>query len=197
MSLDLVHTVAFAGLLLFIGYALRRVVTPLARYNIPAPVIGGLLVAVATALARRQGLILFQFDTTLQAPLMIAFFATIEQAGVTGAATLAVAAAMVGIVSGGLMGGPIGTFLVERHRLRAAAHSPGVAPTIAATDLVEERLPEPPSSTPAGEDVSSYALLKAVVDDRTGLLGISQRLIDDLGNFTNALIITGFLNLWR
>ena len=35
-------------------------------------------------------------------------------AGVTGAATLAVAAAMVGIVGGGVLGGPIGTYLVER-----------------------------------------------------------------------------------
>ena len=309
MSLDLIHTVAFAGLLLFIGYALRRVVTPLARYNIPAPVIGGLLVAAATALARRQGLVLFQFDTTLQAPLMIAFFATIgfgaslsllrvggpavglfllastvvavaqnllgagvalalgrpalmgvlagsvtltggpatglafaplfEQAGVTGAATLAVAAAMVGIVSGGLIGGPIGTFLVERHRLRAATDSRSAAPTIAATDLVEERVPEPPSATPAGEDVSSYALLKAVVailvalwagawisrgfaalgltlpayigamlaaaalrnlDDRTGFLGISQRLIDDLGNAALSLFLVlalMTLRLWE
>jgi len=309
MALDLVHTVAFAGLLLFIGYAIRRVVAPLARYNIPAPVIGGLLVAVATALSRGQGWVLFQFDTTLQAPLMIAFFATIgfgaslsllrvggpavglfllasmvvavaqnllgagvalalgrpalmgvlagsvtltggpatglafaplfEQAGVTGAATLAVAAAMVGIVSGGLLGGPIGTFLIERHRLRMAADSRGTAPTIAATDLVEEKMPEPPSSTPAGEDVSSYALLKAVVailvalwagawisrgftalgltlpayigamlaaaalrnlDDRTGLLGISQRLIDDLGNAALSLFLVlalMTLRLWE
>jgi ESS family glutamate:Na+ symporter len=309
MSLDLIHTVAFAGLLLFIGYAIRRVVAPLARYNIPAPVIGGLLVAAATALARRQGLTLFQFDTTLQAPLMIAFFATIgfgaslsllrvggpavglfllastvvavaqnllgagvalalgrpalmgvlagsvtltggpatglafaplfEQAGVTGAATLAVAAAMVGIVSGGLIGGPIGTFLVERHRLRVPADSHSAAPAVAATDLVEERLLEPPSSTPAGEDVSSYALLKAVVailvalwagtwisrgftalgltlpayigamlaaaalrnlDDRTRLLGISQRLIDDLGNAALSLFLVlalMTLRLWE
>ena len=34
MSLDLIPTVAFAGLLLFVGYAIRRAVTPLARYNI-------------------------------------------------------------------------------------------------------------------------------------------------------------------
>jgi hypothetical protein len=31
--------------MLFTGYFIRRVVTPLAEYNIPAPVIGGLLVA--------------------------------------------------------------------------------------------------------------------------------------------------------
>ena len=44
----------------------------------------------------------------------LAFAPLFEQAGVPGAATLAVAAAMVGIVAGGVMGGPIGTYLVER-----------------------------------------------------------------------------------
>ena len=47
------------------------------RYNLPAPVLGGLLVAVAVLIARGQGVTLVQFDTTLQSPLMIAFFTTI------------------------------------------------------------------------------------------------------------------------
>ena len=49
----------------------------LARYNLPAPVLGGLLVAVTVLIARGQGVTLVQFDTTLQSPLMIAFFTTI------------------------------------------------------------------------------------------------------------------------
>jgi ESS family glutamate:Na+ symporter len=77
LKLDLVQTVAFAGLVLFVGYGIRRVVRPLARNNVPAPVIGGLLAAVALLLMRRDGVGLVQFDTTLQAPLMIAFFTTI------------------------------------------------------------------------------------------------------------------------
>jgi glutamate:Na+ symporter, ESS family len=77
LKLDLVQTVAFAGLVLFVGYGIRRVVRPLARNNVPAPVIGGLLAAVALLLMRRDGVGLVQFDTALQAPLMIAFFTTI------------------------------------------------------------------------------------------------------------------------
>lgn len=77
LRLDLVHTVAFAGVVLFLGYGIRRLVPPLARYNIPAPVIGGLLVALAGLLARRSGGAPLEFDTTLQAPLMIAFFTAI------------------------------------------------------------------------------------------------------------------------
>src|SRR6266508_3663064 len=233
MTLDLVQTVAFSGIVLFAGYGLKKLIPPLARYNIPAPVAGGLPVAALLTVAYARNWQPLAFDTTLQTPLMIAFFTSVgfgasinllrrggplviaftiiagvvaalqnivgalaamalgqhplmgvlagsvtltggpatglafaplfEKAGVTGAATLAVAAAMVGIVSGGLLGGPIGTFLVERHRLRTAMEPRGAAPTTAATDLVEERLPEPKAATPAGEDVSSYALLKAVV----------------------------------
>ena len=48
----------------------------------------------------------------------LAFAPAFEQAGVPGAATVAVAAAMVGIVSGGLIGGPVGTILIERYGLR-------------------------------------------------------------------------------
>ncbi|MCP5328408.1 MAG: hypothetical protein H7A18_07745 [Sinobacteraceae bacterium] len=41
MKLDLIQTVAFAGLVLFVGYGVRRVLPMLARLNIPVPVIGG------------------------------------------------------------------------------------------------------------------------------------------------------------
>ena len=44
LSLDLIHTLAFAGVVLFIGYGLCRWIRPLSRYNIPAPVVGGLIV---------------------------------------------------------------------------------------------------------------------------------------------------------
>jgi ESS family glutamate:Na+ symporter len=77
LDLDLVQTLAFAGVALMLGEGLRRMIPVLARYNLPAPVLGGLLVAVAVLLARGQGMTILQFDTTLQSPLMIAFFTTI------------------------------------------------------------------------------------------------------------------------
>jgi glutamate:Na+ symporter, ESS family len=77
LKLDLVNTLAFAGCALFAGYAVRRAVKPLSRYNVPAPVIGGLLVALLMTAARSRGVELVRFDTTLQAPLMIAFFTSI------------------------------------------------------------------------------------------------------------------------
>ena len=233
LNLDLIQTVAFAGVVLFIGYALCRWIRPLSRYNIPAPVVGGLLVALAILIVRHYGLTPFKFDTTLRDPLMIAFFTTIgfaaslkllkvggpqvllffiiativavfqnvlgalialpfglkplfgvlagsvtltggpatglafaplfEKAGVQGAATIAVAAAMFGIICGGLIGGPLGTFLIHRHKLRRPKSHPGEGPAPSADEIIEAKVPEPKEEAPVGEDESAYVLLKNLV----------------------------------
>jgi glutamate:Na+ symporter, ESS family len=309
LTLDLIHTVAFAGLTLFAGYGIKRIIPPLSRYNIPAPVVGGILVALASMIARSGGGAFIQFDITLQAPLMIAFFTSIgfgaslsllkkggpqvlwffvlstaaavlqnfvgvllaplvgvhplfgvmcgsvtltggpatglafaplfEQAGVIAAASVAIAAAMTGIISGGIIGGPIGTFLIERGKLRQAlaAAPPHYRPV--ATAIVEDQLPERPASVPEGEDKESYILLKHAtimlaamwagswvsgwfqsigvtlpayigamltasairnLDDRTGLIGLSQRSLDDIGSVALSLFLAlalMTLDLWK
>jgi len=53
MTLDFTQTLAFAGLVLFLGYGIKRAVPLLTRYNLPAPVIGGLLVSVLITAIRR------------------------------------------------------------------------------------------------------------------------------------------------
>jgi ESS family glutamate:Na+ symporter len=232
MKLDLIQTVAFAGVVLFLGYGIRRLVPPLARYNIPAPVIGGLIVAGLLTWARSSGSTPIEFDTALQSPMMVAFFTSIgfaaslrllkvggpqvliffgiatlfaiaqnvlgagmamalglhplfgvltgsvtltggpatglafaplfEQNGVPGAATVAVASAMVGIVMGGVIGAPIATRLIERNRL-ATRHAPQPVQTPLATEVVEEQLGDKPIKAPAGEDDESFVLLQSVV----------------------------------
>jgi glutamate:Na+ symporter, ESS family len=77
VSLDLIQTVALAGVVLFFGYFVRRIVRPLSTYNIPAPVVGGLIVAILLTLNRNYFGYPLALDTTLQSPLMIAFFTTI------------------------------------------------------------------------------------------------------------------------
>jgi ESS family glutamate:Na+ symporter len=224
LQLDMIQTVASAGCALFLGVWVRDRVPLLARYNLPAPVIGGLAVAAAILLIRTNGGEV-RFDVTLQSPLMVAFFTSIgfsaslgllrrggpqvllflgisalvavaqnflgmgiattfglpplfgvltgsvtltggpatglafaplfEQAGVSGAATVAVAAAMAGIIAGGLIGGPVGTILIERGRLRRAGAPAG-----------EERggrEAEGVTVTLAGERGSTAALLKVLV----------------------------------
>ena len=232
MKLDLIQTVAFAGIVLFLGYGIRRLIPPLARYNIPAPVIGGLIVAGILTWARSTGTTLIEFDTTLQSPLMVAFFTSIgyaaslrllkvggpqvliflaaatvfaiaqnvlgaglavamglhplfgvltgsvtltggpatglafaplfEANGVPGAATVAVAAAMFGIVMGGVIGAPIATRLIERNNLRTR-HARQPVDTPLATEVMEEQLADEPLKAPPGEDEESFSLLQSVV----------------------------------
>ena len=308
IALDLVNTVALAGVVLFGGYALRRLIPPLARFNLPAPVIGGLLVALLVTWLRSRGESLLKLDTTLQTPLDdrvlhfrrvtvrasrccvwavprsllflmlstlaaiaqnvlgagvaaagrpasadggprgfghphrgpatgLAFAPLFEEAGVRGAATLAVAAAMVGIVSGGLIGGPIGTRLIEGLGLRPAAARPRTRPWRQTWPRASSGSRRP--RAPAGEDVESYALLKALVailvamwaggfvsgvftsckltlpayigamlvaalirnlDDWTGWLRLSQKVIDDLGTVALSLFLVlalMSLKLWE
>lgn len=229
MKFDLIQTLALVCLVLFAGYALRRRIGVLDRYNIPAPVVGGFLFALISLALRQSGIVALEFDTTLQTPLMIAFFTTIgygasiallrqggplvlvflvmatvvavlqnllglviawplgvhpllgvlagsvtltggpatglafapefEKVGVADAAPAALAAAMVGIVCGGIIGGPIGTLLISRHRLRVPPSGAAAIPTTAAA-VVEDRLPDPAGSPPKGEDVEAYRLLK-------------------------------------
>ena len=77
LQLDAVQTLALAGLALFLGYALCRAIPLLSRYNLPPPVVGGLVFAVAASIAHGRGDTLFVLDTSLQSPLMVAFFTTI------------------------------------------------------------------------------------------------------------------------
>jgi ESS family glutamate:Na+ symporter len=94
----------------------------------------------------------------------LAFAPLFEQAGVPGAATLAVAAAMVGIVAGGVIGGPIGTRLIGTLKTAPARRGAAVGATVqTAANVVEDRLPEPALAVPPNEDVESYGLLKALV----------------------------------
>lgn len=184
IQLDAVQTVAFSGLTLLAGYALCRMVPVLRRYNLPEPVVGGLLVALLVWWAHSQDTVLFELDSSLKVPLMIAFFTTLginasirllrisgrqvmlflliaalfavlqnligigvawmfdlhpmfgvlagsatltggpatgmafaplfEKAGLQGAETLAITAAMAGIICGGVVGGPAITVLMRR-----------------------------------------------------------------------------------
>jgi len=77
LQLDAVQTLALAGIALFLGYGLCRWVPVLGKYNLPPPVVGGLVFAIAVWIAHARDTTLFVLDTSLQTPLMIAFFTTI------------------------------------------------------------------------------------------------------------------------
>jgi glutamate:Na+ symporter, ESS family len=77
VNLDTLETLMAASLVLLLGrWILAR--TPILRtYSIPEPVVGGLLVALLVFALRSALKIDVRFDTALQVPLMLTFFATI------------------------------------------------------------------------------------------------------------------------
>jgi ESS family glutamate:Na+ symporter len=76
IELDFYGTLVAASLVLLLGRGLVTRVGFLRSYNIPEPVAGGLLVAMLLLILRTFD-IEVRFDTSLQTPLMLAFFATI------------------------------------------------------------------------------------------------------------------------
>jgi ESS family glutamate:Na+ symporter len=77
LKFDLVMTLALAALFLFVGGFVQRRVGFLRRASIPAAAIGGLLFAVLVMFLRARGTLGIALDTSLRAPLQIAFFTTI------------------------------------------------------------------------------------------------------------------------
>ncbi|KFE72188.1 sodium/glutamate symporter [Hyalangium minutum] len=287
MQLNMIETVAFAGVVLYLGEGIRRLIPPLTRYNIPAPVVGGLLVAIVLTFARSEGYTLLTFDTALQSPLMIAFFASIgfaaslslmrvggpqvaiflaastvlavvqnavgvllsyplgvpplfgvlagsvtlaggpatglafapifEQAGVTGASAIAIAAAMLGIIAGGLVGGPVATFLVRKNGLKSSAPPrSSAAPTDSQTGAearsgadghdflrnvvlllvtlwvggwVSRGFKALDVTLPGYIGAMLVAALIRNVDDRTKLFRLSGQVIEELGGVALSLFI--------
>lgn len=76
IQLDFYGTLVAASLVLLLGRGLVTRVGFLRNYNIPEPVAGGLLVALVLLIMRTLD-VEVRFDTSLQTPLMLAFFATI------------------------------------------------------------------------------------------------------------------------
>ncbi|CRM77640.1 sodium/glutamate symporter [Pseudomonas sp. 58 R 3] len=76
-QLDFYSTLVAASLVLLLGRWLVARIGFLRAYSIPEPVVGGLLVAALLLLLRVLTDIGVRFDASLQAPLMLAFFATI------------------------------------------------------------------------------------------------------------------------
>lgn len=68
LQLDPIQTLALAGVMLAVGTWLGNRVGVFRRYNIPAPIIGGLIIAMAQTIAYAQDVTLFQFATKLKLP---------------------------------------------------------------------------------------------------------------------------------
>lgn len=76
-GLDTLGTLVAASLVLLLGRKLISWSPLLRAYSIPEPVAGGLIVALLLLILKGVADFQVNFDTTLQTPLMLAFFATI------------------------------------------------------------------------------------------------------------------------
>jgi ESS family glutamate:Na+ symporter len=77
LRLDTLETLMAAALVLLLGRQILARVAILRTYSIPEPVVGGLLIALLVFILRSAARIEVRFDTALQVPLMLTFFATI------------------------------------------------------------------------------------------------------------------------
>ena len=75
LHFSLLETITFATAILWLGMFLRRRIKVLSKFNIPAPVIGGVLFALFSWGVKSY--FTFDFDMTVKDPLMIAFFTSI------------------------------------------------------------------------------------------------------------------------
>jgi ESS family glutamate:Na+ symporter len=108
----------------------------------------------------------------------LAFTPVFEQAGLAGAGALALAAATAGIVAGGLTGGPAGTYLVQRFRLR-----PGVAPSAETRAELEAELAPPPETIVVETEREDNLIVRnlVVLALAMGVGSIVSRFIQGLG----------------
>ncbi|HVJ13021.1 MAG TPA: sodium/glutamate symporter, partial [Burkholderiales bacterium] len=72
-----IHTVLVSMVVLFVGRALVANIGVLSRFSIPAPVVGGRLVAILLAFADGLGGVKFSFNLALKDSLLLMFFTTV------------------------------------------------------------------------------------------------------------------------
>ncbi|MGF6918539.1 sodium/glutamate symporter [Paraburkholderia sp. 40] len=77
MTIGVYATLVATSLVLLLGEKLVQWIGVLRTYSIPAPVAGGLIVAICVLITRVTTHVQVRFDSTMQAPLMLAFFSTI------------------------------------------------------------------------------------------------------------------------
>ncbi|MBS6062944.1 sodium/glutamate symporter [Criibacterium bergeronii] len=191
LNLDLMQSFAVAMAVYFLGVWMKKKISVLERFCIPAPVAGGFVFAILHLIVRQTMNFSLGIDTTFQSPFMMVFFTTIgltasielikkgglgviifwvlasilcvfqdaiglalakvmganpllglicgsitmtgghgtgaafapkfAEMGLDGANVAAMAAATFGLVSGSIIGGPIGATLIRKNNLKSKA----------------------------------------------------------------------------
>ena len=104
----------------------------------------------------------------------LAFAPSFEQAGLQGAGALALAAATIGIVFGGLTGGPAGTWIIRRRNLRSSV-------TSAAEMRAELQTPEPTILVEVEQEDTALVRNMVILALAMGLGSLVSRGIQSMG----------------
>lgn len=77
INLNSTMTLALAAILLILGYSIKKKITLLNKYCIPAPVVGGFLFMFITWIGHNREIFKFHFENIFQSTFMLAFFTTV------------------------------------------------------------------------------------------------------------------------
>lgn len=77
LKFNILQTVALAVCVYYLGVFLKRKLSVLNKYCIPAPVVGGVIFALLAFALKLTDVASFEFDTTLQSVFMTMFFTTV------------------------------------------------------------------------------------------------------------------------
>ena len=254
LELDLIQTLAVAGIVYLTGVLLKRHIKILDHLNIPSAVLGGLVFA-AINLVLHDRFLNVSIDTSMQSLCMVLFFTSIgtnasfallkrggmqvtiflviasafciiqnlagigvaslfdvpksfgvmagsvtlvggpatglafsplfEELGLKGAETIAITSATFGIVFGGLLGGPFGTFLIRKFHLKIASKK------ITGQPIEEETDDNIQINTTSENSVFTVSLINTIII--MGLGGIVSLLIAKSGvtlpSYIGAMIV--------
>ena len=77
LNLDMYQTLALAVCVLFLGAMMKKKISVLEKFCIPAPVVGGLVFAILSCVLYALGIVEFSFDETLKTVCMVMFFTSV------------------------------------------------------------------------------------------------------------------------
>ena len=77
INLNSTMTLALAAILLILGYSIKKKITLLNKYCIPAPVVGGFLFMFITWIGHNSEIFKFHFENIFQSTFLLAFFTTV------------------------------------------------------------------------------------------------------------------------
>lgn len=76
-TFNVYQTLALAAIFFYIGEFLRKKISLLSKFCVPAPAVGGILFLLISSVLHAANIVTISFDTSLQTPLLAVFFVSV------------------------------------------------------------------------------------------------------------------------